>query len=150
FAERHGLRIGAVGVGASMLGLYRDAGLRALYIGDEAIVETARFSLEGRAIRKVRQSVSRLEAAGYSVAADELGCLDRDTRTQLHGISARWLDGAPERGFSMAMASLDAAHQPESVVVLARDADGLVRGFLHFVPSYGRRAMSLSFMRRDR
>ena len=34
-------------------------------------------------------------------------------------------------------------------VVLARDARGDVRGFLHFVPSYGRPAMSLSFMRRD-
>ncbi len=150
FAERHGLRLGAIGVGAQTLPLFRDAGMRSLYIGDEAIVETARFSLEGRSVRKVRQSVSRLEAADYTIEARELGRLDRDTRAQLHAVSARWLDGAPERGFSMAMDSLEADHQPESVVVLARDADGLVRGFLHFVPSYGRPAMSLSFMRRDR
>jgi len=149
FAERHGLRLGAVGVGAQTLPLFRDAGLRSLYIGDEAIVETGRFSLEGRAIRKVRQSVSRLEAAGYTVAAQELAALNGETRRQLHAVSARWLGGAPERGFSMAMDSLDAGHQPDSVVILARDEDGVVRGFLHFVPSYGRRAMSLSFMRRD-
>ena len=49
----------------------------------------------------------------------------------------------------MAMDSLDAAHQPDSVVVVARDGDNHVRGFLHFVPSHGRPAMSLSFMRRD-
>jgi lysyl-tRNA synthetase class 2 len=149
FAERHGLRLGAVGVGAGTLPLFRDAGLRAMYIGDEAIVETATFSLEGRAIRKVRQSVSRLEAAGYSIEAQELGRLDPPTRAELDLVSARWLDGAPERGFSMAMDSLDAAHQPDSVVVVARDADNHVRGFLHFVPSHGRPAMSLSFMRRD-
>jgi lysyl-tRNA synthetase class 2 len=35
------------------------------------------------------------------------------------------------------------------MVVLARDDEGAVRGFLHFVPVYGRPAMSLSFMRRD-
>jgi lysyl-tRNA synthetase, class II len=35
-------------------------------------------------------------------------------------------------------------------VVVARDRDGVARGFLHFVPAYGRPAMSLSFMRRDR
>jgi lysyl-tRNA synthetase, class II len=150
FADRHGLRLGAVGVGAETLPLVRDAGLRALYIGDEAIVETGRFSLEGRAIRKLRQSVSRLESAGYTVSAQELGRLRATTRAQLRAVSARWLDGAPERGFSMAMDSLEAAHQPDSVVVLARDADGAVRGFLHFVPSYGRATMSLSFMRRDR
>jgi lysyl-tRNA synthetase class 2 len=149
FAERHGLRLGAVGVGASTLPLFRDAGLRALYIGDEAIVETATFSLEGRAVRKVRQSVSRLEAAGYSIEAQELGRLDPPTRAGLAAVSARWLDGAPERGFSMAMDSLDAAHQPDSVVVLARDGENHIRGFLHFVPSHGRAAMSLSFMRRD-
>ena len=37
----------------------------------------------------------------------------------------------------------------DSVVILARDHEGAVRGFLHFVPAYGRPAMSLSFMRRD-
>jgi lysyl-tRNA synthetase class 2 len=150
FAERHGLRLGAVGVDSATLPLFRDAGLHALYIGDEAIVETAAFSLEGRAIRKVRQSVSRLETAGYTVSARELGALCAETREQLHAVSARWLDGAAERGFAMAMDSLDAAHQPDSVVVLARDSGGTVRAFLHFVPSYGRAAMSLSFMRRDR
>jgi lysyl-tRNA synthetase class 2 len=150
FAERHGFRLGAVGVDSATLPLFRDAGLHALYIGDEAIVETAAFSLEGRAIRKVRQSVSRLETAGYTVSARELGALCAETREQLHAVSARWLDGAPERGFAMAMDSLDAAHQPDSVVVLARDSGGTVRAFLHFVPSYGRAAMSLSFMRRER
>ncbi len=150
FAERHGLRLGAIGVGSQTLPLFRAAGLRSLYIGDEAIVETAAFSLAGRAIRKVRQSVSRLETAGYTVSAHELGSLRAKSRAQLRAVSARWLDGAPERGFSMAMDSLDAAYQPDSVVVLARDSDGAVRGFLHFVPSYGRAAMSLSFMRRDR
>jgi lysyl-tRNA synthetase class 2 len=150
FAEQHGLRLGAVGVGADTLPLFRAAGLRSLYIGDEAIVETARFSLEGRAIRKVRQSVSRLEAAGYSISAHPLGELRADTRAELDTVSDRWRDGTPERGFSMAMDSLDPGHQPDSVVVLARDDDGAVRAFLHFVPSFGRAAMSLSFMRRDR
>ncbi len=55
-----------------------------------------------------------------------------------------------ERGFSMAMDSLAGEHQAESVVILARDETGAVRGFLHFVPSFGRPAMSLSFMRRER
>jgi lysyl-tRNA synthetase, class II len=150
FAERHGLRLGAMGVSAETLPLFRAGGLRALYIGDEAIVETGRFSLEGRVIRKVRQSVSRLEAAGYSVSAHDLARFDNATRAELDAVTSRWLDGAPERGFSMAMDSLDPGHQPDSVVVLTRDAFGAVRGFLHFVPSYGRSAMSLSFMRRDR
>ena len=65
---------------ASARTLFEQAGLRALYMGDEAIVDTERFSLEGRPIRKVRQSVSRLRKAGYRTAIAELGSLDDQRR----------------------------------------------------------------------
>jgi lysyl-tRNA synthetase class 2 len=148
-AELHGLRLGAVGASASLLPLYEQAGLRSLYIGDEAIVETRSFSLEGRAIRKVRQSVSRLEAAGYSSEVHDFATLDDETLRELERVSTLWHEGRPERGFTMAMDSLRGAHQAGSVVIAARGPDGRIRGFLHFVPSYGRSAMSLSFMRRE-
>ncbi len=149
FAERHGLRVAAIGVGEQLLPLWRQAGLYALYIGDEAIVETASFSLEGRAIRKVRQSVSRLEKQGYTAELHVHAELDESTTSELEAVSAAWRGGAEERGFSMAMDSLRGDHQADSLVLVARDASGAARGFLQFVPAYGRAAMSLSFMRRE-
>jgi lysyl-tRNA synthetase, class II len=150
FAEERGLRFAALGAGACLLPIYEKAGLRSLYLGDEAIVETAGFSLDGGAIRKVRQSVSRLRAAGYSAEAHDFATLDHGTLTELERVSALWREGAPERGFTMAMDSLNGTHQTGSIVVVARGVEGRIGGFLHFVPSYGRSAMSLSFMRRDR
>src|SRR5204863_1382579 len=120
------------------------AGLRTLYLGDEALVDTAAFSLEGRAIRKVRQSVSRLEAAGYEVELLGVSALDRRTMAELERVSSLWRAGAAERGFSMAMDSLRCDEHCDGSVVLARDAGGTLRGFLHFVPTYGRPAVSLS------
>ena len=76
-AERHGLRLGAVGAGEQLLPLYREAGLRSLYMGDEAIVDTRAFSLEGRAIRKVRQSVSRTTSSRSSSASRSCGARAR-------------------------------------------------------------------------
>src|SRR5207237_8021608 len=64
--------------------------------------------------------------------------------------AAGWRVGVAERGFWMAMDALASEQGHDSVVVVTRDGEGVVRGFLHFVPSYGRPAMSLSFMRRDR
>ena len=150
FAETRGLQVAAIGTSRRLLPVYRRAGLRAVYLGDEAIVDTRSFSLEGRAIRKVRQSVSRAEAAGYTVELLDHEQIDRATLDELEGVSGRWRGGAAERGFSMAMDSLRGAHHIDSVVVAARDGNGRVRAFIHFVPSYGRPAMSLSFMRRDR
>ena len=149
FAEDRDLRIAALGVSAEGRALFEEAGLRALYLGDEAIVETRVFNLEGRAIRKVRQSVSRLEIAGYRTQTAELSALGVDVVGSLERIASDWRHGEIERGFSMAMDSLDNPHNAETLVVVALDADGEVRGFLHFVPVYGRSAVSLSFMRRD-
>ncbi len=150
FADLQGLKVGAVGVGSELLPLYKQAGLHALYIGDEAIVDTYSFSLEGRSIRKVRQSVNRLEAAGYAVDVHRGDEIDTETAAELERVSALWRGTVPERGFSMAMDSLGGAHQADALIVVARDRSGSIRGFLHFVPTYGRRAMSLSHMRRDR
>ena len=58
-AHERDWRIAILGASEACLPLYAERGLHALYHGDEAIVETAPFSLEGRAIRKVRQSVHR-------------------------------------------------------------------------------------------
>jgi len=49
FAETRGLRIAALGAGESMRPLWEQLGLRSMYLGDEAVVETGSFSLDGRA-----------------------------------------------------------------------------------------------------
>ncbi|MEA2253076.1 MAG: lysyl-tRNA synthetase, class [Solirubrobacteraceae bacterium] len=150
FARSRGLKVAALGAGERLLPVYRRAGLRPLYIGDESIVVTERFSLEGRSVKKVRQAVNRVARCGYTAELRRLDDLDEDELAVLERVSDAWREGVPERGFSMAMDSLRAEGQGESLVVIARDGDGAVRGFLHFVPSYGRAAMSLSFMRRER
>jgi lysyl-tRNA synthetase, class II len=149
FAEARALRIAALGVSPDGRGLFEHAGLRGLYLGDEAIVDTQRFNLEGRPIRKVRQSVSRLRKAGYATTIAELGSLDDNVLCRLEQIATDWRRGAPERGFAMAMDSLRNPHSERTLVVYATDEAGTIRGFLHFVPAYGRNAVSLSFMRRD-
>jgi lysyl-tRNA synthetase, class II len=150
FAEKHSLRIAAIGVSPTGRELFERAGLRALYIGDEAIVDTDRFTLEGRAIRKVRQSVSRLEHAGYRTESAEVGTLDEATMRELERVADDWLGGAAERGFSMAMDSLRNPESAQTLIVYTSGPDGSIDGFLHFVPTYDRPAVSLSFMRRRR
>ena len=49
----------------------------------------------------------------------------------------------------MALDALRREDEDETLVLIARDDGGDVRGLLHFVPSFGRAAVSLSSMRRD-
>jgi lysyl-tRNA synthetase, class II len=152
FAAARGLKVSAVGASERLRALYEHLGLRTIYLGDEAIIDLRRFSLEGRPIRKVRQSVSRLQKAGFAAEAHRVCELTTTTTGEVEAVLERGREGAPERGFSMAMDSLQGEHDAETIVVLARDESDParpVRGVLHFVPCYGRPAMSLSFMRRD-
>ena len=148
FAQARGLKLGAVGASEQMRPRYEALGLRTLYLGDEAIIDLERFSLKGRPIRKVRQSVARLRKAGYGAELREVRAVDPATLAEIETVLDRGRQGAPERGFSMAMDSIS-RHDEDTLVLLARDADGAIRGVLHFVPCYGRAAVSLSFMRRD-
>lgn len=148
-AARRGLRVAALGASPAFTDDWARHGMRPIYLGDEAIIETAGFSLEGRAIRKVRQSVTRLERAGYTTEIVPLRALGADDAAALEQISHRWRRGRAERGFSMALDRIGGSVQDDCVVVLARDNRGVPRGFLHFTPVYGRPAMSLAAMRRD-
>src|SRR5437588_332289 len=64
-AHRRGWRLVVLHCSDEWVGLFREMGMRALPIGDEAVLRPATFSLEGRPIRKVRQSVNRLHRLGY-------------------------------------------------------------------------------------
>jgi lysyl-tRNA synthetase class 2 len=149
FARTRGLKLGAVGASEPMRPLYDELGLRTIYLGDEAILDLNEFSLEGRKIRKIRQSVSRLSKAGYGAELVPVTELSPEMTAEIQAVLERGREGAPERGFSMAMDTIDGPHREETVVVLARDESDAIRGVLHFVPCYGRSAASLSFMRRD-
>ena len=145
-ARTNGWRLAVISASERHLDRYRGLGMRAIAIGEEAVLYPATFSLEGRPIRKVRQSVSRLTKAGYTlriVAADDA---DDALRTSLDDVSEQWRGNQPERGFSMA---IDDLHVPGTVFAVAEDEEGRVGGFLHLAPTPAGGGWSLSTMRRS-
>jgi lysyl-tRNA synthetase class 2 len=132
-------------VRAELLPVVRQLGLRAVKLGDEAVVKPAAFSLEGRPIRKVRQSVARLERAGYRFRIVRALDVDAALRPEIERVSALWRGANVERGFSMAMD--DHFAEPDMLFALAERGEE-VGGFLHLVPSSC--GYSLGAMRRRR
>ncbi len=128
---------------------YRRAGIAALQLGDEAVVETAEFSLDGRAMRGVRQAVHRIDMSGYTCRIRRHAEL---APAEMAGVLSRadaWRDTANERGFSMALGRLGDPADAACVLVEALDHEGKLRALLSFVP-WGTRGLSLDLMRRDR
>ncbi len=113
-----------------------------LEIGDEAVVDTGAFTLEGRTMRGVRQAVSRTKRAGYTVRVRKAEDLPP---AELRALAATWRGTDTERGFSMALGRMG---DPGSVRVTA-EHEGRVRGLLQFIP-WGEKGLSMDVMCRDR
>ncbi|MEI7442695.1 MAG: phosphatidylglycerol lysyltransferase domain-containing protein [Actinomycetes bacterium] len=125
----------------------RETQMSALEIGDEAIVEVPTFTLEGRAMRNVRQMVNRVRRQGYTTQVATLGELTETEAIELAAKSIEWRVGKTERGYSMALGRIDAKKDP-NVLTIRAFRDGQLTAFLTFVP-WGTQGMSLDFMRRS-
>ncbi|MFE0774706.1 phosphatidylglycerol lysyltransferase domain-containing protein [Streptomyces sp. NPDC058861] len=136
----------------------RETGLDALELGDEAVVDVADFSLSGRAMRNVRQMVTRIERNGYTTRVRRVRDLDDAELERVRRAAADWRGTDTERGFSMALGRIGAPGDGDAVIATAHKTDdtgtadspyGDLKAIIHFVP-WGRDGMSLELMRRDR
>ncbi|WAU80097.1 phosphatidylglycerol lysyltransferase domain-containing protein [Streptomyces sp. Qhu-G9] len=153
-ARAHGWIPAVMGAGEEAGTVYARHGLDALELGDEAIVETADFTLDGRAMRTVRQAYNRVRRAGYQVRVRRHEDIPADEMAYLLERADDWRDGATERGFSMALGRLGDPGDGRCVMLECRDGGGEdgageLRAVLSFVP-WGPRGLSLDLMRRDR
>jgi lysyl-tRNA synthetase class 2 len=124
------------------------AGLTALEIGDEAVVDVDDFTMEGRAMRNVRQCVVHVEREGYTASVRRIRDIPGEELAAVCSATSAWRGAETERGFSMALGRIGDPADPEAVLVTSYE-DGTLRGFLHFVP-WGRDGLSLDVMRRAR
>jgi lysyl-tRNA synthetase, class II len=147
-ARAKGWRVAVAGASSEALEDYAALGFKSFYLGDEAVIRPSEFTLDGRAIRKVRQSVSRLEKSGFAVRVLSVADADDALRRELEAVSREWRGNWPERGFTMAMDALFA--YPDTVLAVAVGPAGTVGGFLQLVPSPASDGYSLASMRRRR
>lgn len=149
-AEQHGWRCAVLGASEQAAVAYqRVAGLSALALGDEAVIEVDRFDLGSGAMGAVRQARDRVTRAGYTATTARQRQLDPGTLDLIGRFAARWRDRSRERGFSMALGRIGDAGDPDYLLLQCHDRNGQLRAMLGFAP-WGDRGLSLDLVRRDR
>jgi len=130
-------------------GLYREAGMHLLKIGEDPVITIDSFTLAGKAMANVRTSIRHAEKAGLHVVFYRGHVNDAGQLAQMEQISRAWLEskGGSEMGFSMGR--FDVHGDDEQVYAVAVDADNNVYGFVSFVPIYGRKGWGIDLMRRS-
>jgi lysyl-tRNA synthetase class 2 len=148
-AARHAWVPAVIGCGEQGAEVWcREGGLTALELGDEAMVNVADFSLQGRPMRNVRQMVTRVCKQGYVAEVRRVCDVPAEEIKRLVRQADSWRGSPTERGFSMALGRVGGAGDERCVIATATE-DGVLRAILHFVP-WGSDGLSLDLMRRDR
>ncbi|PFG39354.1 lysyl-tRNA synthetase class 2 [Georgenia soli] len=148
--ERQGWSVAVLGAAEDWLPLYESAGLRPVYLGDEAVVDCATFTLEGHGMKSVRRAHRRVASAGFTATFHHPGEVDAATREQLEVIARQGRMGDAERGFSMTLSRLLDPDDADVLVSVVRDPHGLPVAFAQWVPAPHLPGWSLDVMRRSR
>ncbi|WP_439098190.1 bifunctional lysylphosphatidylglycerol synthetase/lysine--tRNA ligase LysX [Mycobacterium europaeum] len=146
--QTYGWAPGVMGASTQGARVYREAGLNALELGDEAILRTADFRLSGPDMRAVRQAVTRARRAGLTVRIRRHRDISADEMAQTTTRADAWRDTQTERGFSMALGRLGDPADGDCLLVEAMDREGTVVAMLSLVP-WGTTGVSLDLMRRS-
>jgi lysylphosphatidylglycerol synthetase-like protein (DUF2156 family) len=149
FAEAKGWTIGVVGAGEAWLPLYSQAGMRYLYLGDEAVVDVQQFTLTGGKMKGLRQACTRLERHGYTAEFLDPSRIDPARVPELVGLMELNRRGEGERGFSMCLGRLFNPKDTGLLLTVITGPDGKPAAMCQFVSSPAIRGYSLDLMRRD-
>ncbi|OFJ51560.1 bifunctional lysylphosphatidylglycerol synthetase/lysine--tRNA ligase LysX [Mycolicibacterium grossiae] len=149
--QTYGWAPGVMGASSAAAQAFRDAGLNALELGDEAILHPDAFKLSGPDMKPVRQAVTRARRAGLTVRMRRHRDLSPDEMAAVISRADAWRDTETERGFSMALGRLGDAADGDCLLVEAVQ-DGAdeprVVAMLSLVP-WGTNGVSLDLMRRS-
>lgn len=147
--QTYGWSPGVMGASSEGAQAYRDAGLNALELGDEAILRPAEFKLSGPDMRGVRQAVTRARRSGLTVRIRRHRDISEEEMAQTITRADSWRDTETERGFSMALGRLGDPADADCLLVEALGPTGEVVAMLSLVP-WGTTGVSLDLMRRSR
>jgi lysyl-tRNA synthetase class 2 len=144
--RRHGWRPAVLGASDAMLPHWRGIGLTGLVVGDEAVLDLARFSLASRRMRNVRQAVGRSRNAGVTVS---IGPLTTELADRLRPVLAGWLGAHAERGFAMNLDHI-LVPRPDCLIAVGYGPDGEPAAFARFGVVAGGRILTLDVAPRRR
>ncbi|MGP8059601.1 MAG: bifunctional lysylphosphatidylglycerol flippase/synthetase MprF [Acidimicrobiales bacterium] len=149
YCDRNGWGVAVMAAAEEWLPIYRDSGMRHLYIGDEAVVDVPRFSLSGGKMKGLRQAVNRVERNGYTVRFLDPSRLSPDEGSPLVDLMGRNRRGEHERGFSMVLGRVFDPRDTGLLLTVVDGPDGEPAAMCQFVPSQAINGYSLDLMRRD-
>ena len=123
-------------------------GLKALKIGEEAVIDVGSFSLQGSHFKSIRNKTAKMEREGWTV--EELPQpIDPATMNRLREISEAWLDHGGHRERTFTVGQFNVEYLRSTVLMVAKDPSAVIQAFTNLIPSYQSVNGNFDLMRRQ-
>ena len=144
-AHDEGMRVAFYQVGASMIPVCVEMGMRIYKLGEEAMVPLDTFDLASSGLKKFRKVMNRMDREGWSFEIWQPAQV-ADRLEELRAVSDAWLahHGAKEKGFSLGrFTDTYLCRLPVAVILIG----GKVIAFGNVWPGNGKEELSTDLMR---
>ncbi len=133
FCDANGWRVAFHQASTQFLDDYRDAGLSALRIGEDAIVDLGHFTLQGKTMKSLRSTVNRFTRGEFRATLTSSPLPD-PLLARLREVSDEWLtlDGRRERSFTLGQ--WDDAYVRSCPVMTVEEPSGRILAFVNLIP----------------
>ena len=108
---------------------------RKLLIGQEAVLELDKFTLEGREKKSLRNALNSLQKKGYTTSVLRAP-LSKELVLQLKQVSDEWLKHYEKKEIVFSQGMFDEKEIQQQDIIMIRDEMGTVKAFLNIIPDF--------------
>ncbi|MEH2083786.1 MAG: phosphatidylglycerol lysyltransferase domain-containing protein [Nostoc sp.] len=126
--------------------LYKSLGYKVLKIGEEAIVDLKSFTLQGKAGKNFRPSISRLTKLGYQIDFHQPP-ITNDLLHRLKSVSDEWLKMAQGSEKQFSLGWFDEAYLRECEIAVVYNPEGQITAFTNIISEYQLNEANIDMMR---
>ena len=108
---------------------------RKLLIGQEAVLELDKFTLEGREKKSLRNALNSLQKKGFTTSVTRAP-LSKELISQLKNVSDEWLKHYEKKEIVFSQGVFDEKELQHQDVIIIRDEMGVVKAFLNIIPDF--------------
>ena len=119
-----------------------------MMIGQEAILEVNRFSLEGKDKKSMRNGLNNLQKKGYTVKIHSAP-LSTDFIAQLKKVSDEWLHSFHKQELIFSQGMFDETELMQQDIISIHDEEGNLKAFLNIIPDYAEDECTYDLIRKS-
>ena len=133
--RKMGLKTAFYRVEESSMPLFNELKKSKLMIGQEAILELSKFSLEGREKKSFRNGLNSLQKKGFTITMHQPPH-NVMFISQLKAVSDEWLETFQKGEFVFSQGMFDERELRQQDIITLTDGTGAIKAFLNIIPDY--------------